>query len=245
MAFGKKLSIDLTNENQIKLEKNKKESRSPYGSTINNLIKTFCDLPEEMRSDMIAFCESKIQFLCQQMDIAKGYELERTTLLAEKYIDIITFLKGTTVSIETIKSKPKMSTIAIKGGTVIFPDDWIVINPNTANFFSNAGVVECREACGLRAPHFLFFTNETQKFSKLEIERINMLCAKASPIFEKILKLQVHLIEDPDHPGKYLNEKEFLNSPQIGHFFLYVQDDPSYLSEYEPPYGARIIRHEN
>lgn len=245
MAFGKKLSIDLKNENQIKLEKIKKESRSPYGSTINSLIKTFCDLPEEIRADMTTFCEYKIQSLCKQMNIAKGYELERTTLLTEKYIDIITFFSGTTVSLEAIVSKPKMNTIAIKGGTIIFPDDWIVINPNAAKFFTNAGVVECREACGLRAPHFLFFTNETKKFSREEIERINMLCAKASPVFEKILKLQVHLVEDPDRPGKYLNEKEFLASPQIGHFFLYEQDDPSYPSEYEPPYGARIIRHES
>lgn len=242
MASGKKLSFDITKENQSKLEKVKRDSHIPYGRTINSLIETFCVPPEEIRSDMIAFCESKIQFLSKQMDIAKGYELERTTMLVEKYIGIITFFKGTTVSLEEIKSKPKMSTIAIKDGTVIYPDDWIVINPHTANGFSNAGVVECREACGLRAPHFLFFTNETRKFSCEETERINTLCAKASPVFEKILELQVHLVEDPEHPGKFLNEKEFLDSPQISHFFLYEQDDPFYPPEYEPPYGARILR---
>ena len=132
----------------------------------------------------------------------------------------------------------------IKNGVVVYPEDWIVVNREVAPERRYAGVVECRDADGIRIPHFLFFTNRqyAREYTEQEIAQINRLCAHASQIFARVQEMQVKPVPDPDHPGRYLNEKEYLDAPQIGYFALYEQGDPAYPSDYDPPYGAKIIR---
>ena len=242
---GKKLSIDLPDENRRKLEQIKERTRIPYGGTINTLISTFCDLPDELRSDLSDFCIAKLQILCDQMDRAGGFELEALASKTKRYMDILSFLSdGSPVSLDAIKRKPRMTTISIKDGVVVYPEDWIVVNREAAPERRYAGVVECRDADGIRIPHFLFFTNRkyAREYTEQEIAQINRLCAHASQIFARVQEMQVKPVPDPDHPGRYLNEKEYLDAPQIGYFALYEQGDPAYPSDYDPPYGAKIIR---
>lgn len=242
---GKKLSIDLPDENRRKLEQIKEKTRTPYGGTINTLISTFCDLPDGMRSDLSDFCTTKLQTLCDQMDRAGQFELEELSTTAKRYMDIMSFINdGIPVSLDAIKRKPRMTTISIKDGVVVYPEEWIVVNPDVALERRYAGVVECRDADGTRIPHFLFFSDKkySREYSEQEIAQINRLCAYASRVFAHVQERQVKPVPDPDHPGRYLNEKEYLDSPQIGHFHLYEQGDPTYPSDYDPPYGAKIIR---
>lgn len=246
MAFGgKKLSIDLPDSNRIKLEKIKEETRTPYGSTINTLIDTFCDLPDEISQDIIDTCKAKVRSLLDQMDKAGGFELADISAKVQKYLDIMAFLNhGQAISIDQIKREPEMKTISIKNGSVIYPANWIVVNADQATQCEYAGVVECRNAERYGIPHFLFFTNEkyAKDYSQQEKTRINRLCAYASRLFADAEKQQVPLVADPEHPGEYLNSKEHLDSPYIGHFHLYEQGDPTYPSDYNPPYGAMVVR---
>ncbi|MFR3625288.1 MAG: hypothetical protein ACLTU1_16900 [Blautia wexlerae] len=245
MAFGKKMSIDLSEDNKIKLEKIKAETRTPYGNTINTLIDTFCELPEELRANMIDFCKTKVQILLDQMDKSGAFEVEVLSAKIQKYMNIMTFFNnGNEIRIDQIKREPVMKTIPVKNGTVICPQDWIVVNLDQADQCEYAGVVECRNAERYGIPHFLFLTNTkyASDYSDQEIDHIDTLCAQESPLFAKALANQVSLIADPEHPGEYLNTKEHLASPFIGHFHLFEHGDPCYPADYKPPYGAMIVR---
>ena len=247
MAFTKKMSIDLSEENKIKLEKIKEETRRPYGNTINILIDTFCDLPEEISEDMINFCKAKVRMLLDQMDKSGEFEVEVLSSKIQKYLDIMTFLNnGNEISIDQIKREPVMKTILIKNGTVICPRDWIVVNPEQADQCEYAGVVECRNAEWYGIPHFLFLTNTkyASDYSDQEIDHIDKLCAQESPLFARAVANQVSLIADPVRPGEYLNAKKHLTSPLVGHFHLYEHGDPCYPADYKPPYGAMIVRNQ-
>lgn len=242
---GKKLSIDLPEENRRKLEQRKEKTRIPYGGTINALISTFCDLPDNIRSDLSDFYTAKLQTLCAHMDRAGDFEREELKITIKRYMEMLSFINdGIPINLDAIKRKPKMTTISIKDGVVIYPEEWVVVNPDVAAQCRYAGVVECRVTDDVHIPHFLFFTNNkyAREYSKQEITQINRFCANESKQFAKVLAMQVQLVPDPDHPGTYLNEKEFLDSPKIGYFHLYVQGDPTCPSGYDPPYGAKIIR---
>jgi len=242
---GKKLSIDLPEENRKKLEQIKEKTRIPYGGTINTLISTFCDLPDKMRVDLSDFCIAKLQTLCDQMDRAGGFEREELSVTIKRYLKILSFINdGKSFSLDAIKRKPRMTTISIKDGIVIYPEEWIVVNPDVSAQCRYAGVVECRVTDDVRIPHFLFLTNKkyAREYTDQEISQINRLCAYKSQLFAKVQAMQVQLIPDPNNAGRYLNEKEYLDSPQIGYFHLCVQGDPACPSDYDPPYGAKIIR---
>ena len=246
MIIGsKKLSIDLSDENRRRLEQIKEKTHTPYGGTINTLISTFCGLPDDMRSDLSDFCTAKLQMLCDQMDRAGGFELVEISATAKKYMDILSFFNDSApVNLDTIRRKPRMETISIKDGVVVYPEDWIVVNPDAASKCRYAGVVECRNSDGSQIPHFLFFSDKkyAREYTDQEIAHINRICAHTSQIFAYMQERQVKPVPDPNQPGKYLNEKEYLDSPKIGHFHLYEQGDPTYPSDYDPPYGAKIIR---
>nr|WP_317439673.1 hypothetical protein [uncultured Enterocloster sp.] len=240
-----KISVDLTEANKIKSEKIKEETRIPYGNTINTLINLFCEIPEEIRADMIDFSKAKVRMLLDQMD--RSGEFDRIELFkkAQKYMDIMTFFNnGNEISVDQIKRKSVMKTILVKNGTIICPRDWIVVNPDQADQCEYAGVVECRNAERYGIPHFLFLTNTkyASDYSAQEIDHIDTLCAQESPLLAKAVANQVPLIADSEHPGEYLNVKEHLASPLIGHFHLYEHGDPCYPADYKPPYGAMIVR---
>ena len=196
---------------------------------------------------MIDFCKAKVRILLDQMDKSGEFEVEVLSTKIQKYLRIMTFFNnGNEIRSDQIKREPVMKTIPVKNGTIICPQDWIVVNPDDANASEYAGVVECRNANIYGIPHFLFFTDVkyANQYDEQELAHIDELCAQKSQQFAKALNNQVSLIDDPEHPGEYLNVKEHLSSPFIGHFHLYEQGDPCYPAGYKPPYGAMIIRNQ-
>lgn len=244
MNITKKISFDLTDSNRKKLEDIKRQTRTPYGVIMNTMINTFCGLPEEICNNLNTSISHYVRSLCDQMDHAEEFELASLTELTQKYLEILTFLNnGRTVTLESIKNKPRLKTIQIKDGIVIYPEDWILLNQDAAIVSRYAVVVECRDMDGIRMPHFLYFSTSSLNYmSDYEINKINQLCANSSTLFQEAQKRQVKLIEDPENPGQYLNLEEYLASPEIGHFNLYEQEDSLHQRGYEPPYGAKIIR---
>lgn len=245
MNLTKKFSFDLADENRKKLEKRKRQTRIPHGVTMNTMIDIFCGLPDELRTILNNATSNYVQTLSDQMDHAGEFELANLTSLTKKSLDLLTFLNdGCPVSLESIKAKPRLKTIQIKDGIVIFPEDWIILNQDAAPGSMYAVVVEIRDMDGIRLPHFIYFSiSKLKNMSNYEISQINQLCANASKLFQEAQKRQVRLIEDPKNPGQYLNLEEYLASPEIGHFDLYEEGEhPLHQYDYEPPYGARIIR---
>ena len=127
-----RLTIDLTNKSKKILENLKLNLSMPFGTIVNNIISTFCDIPEDMKTDLIQYCKLQINDLSNRMEGAAPLEFENLSRKRKKYINIITFLnKGVSVDIDLdIRQKEnKMKKIMIKDGYILYPEDWILINP--------------------------------------------------------------------------------------------------------------------
>jgi len=240
-----KLTIDLTDENKATLEHIKSNLHWPYGTTINNLLSTFCGLPDGVRNELLNMIKPRLKELYHQMDLAGDFEFKELSEKCQAYNDIATFLNnGKRITLESLEKEPTMKKISVKDGYLIVPSDWIDINPDQADELPYAGVIECRNSKKYSIPHFVFHSNMKygNEYDDLYTEHIYELCVDAYPEFKKILASQVTPIADPEHPGQYLNSDEFMNAPTIGLFSIYVQGDATYGKNYDPPAGARIIR---
>lgn len=240
-----KLTIDLSDENRTILEDIKKKSRSPYGNTINYLIKTFCNIPDSVKKELLEAIKPLIKKTQDQLVEAEIFKFKELTEKAQAYIDIATFLNDgqSTFMNETDTSK-SMKKIPIKNGYLICPTDYIIINPEDAENMEYAGVIECRNSDKFGIPHLLFFTNKkyNSEYDSLYEDSILHQCCKIYPRFSEIMDMQVTPIDDPEKPGFTLNAKEWMNAPTIGFFHVYIQDDPRYGRNYNPPDGTRIVR---
>lgn len=247
-----KLTIDLSERNKEILEKIKTERRMPYGNIINNLIDTFCEIPESVKKELLTFIKPRIKALYKEMDVAEDFLFRDLAMQSQAYIDIATFLNdGRHISIESIETEPTLTKYPVRDGILICPDDWIVLNPEQADVMMYAGVVECRnsenfgkENFGERIPHFVFFSNKKygKEYDNYYTDHINKLCVQVWPNFQKVIESQVEPIDDPERPGYQINAEEWMKAPTIGHFSVYEHGDPIYGTNYEPPAGARIIR---
>lgn len=247
-----KLTIDLSDDNKEILEQIKSERRVAYGNTINNLISTFCNMPVQVKKDLLATIKPKIKELYKEMDVSGDCRFKEIVAQADAYMEIATFLNdGKSISLESLEAEPTLKKYPLKDGVLICPDDWIILNPAQASVMEYAGVVECRnsenfgkEHFGTRIPHFLFFSNKKygNEYDEYYTDHINQLCVKAWPDFKTVLDNQVKPIDDPERPGHQINADEWMKAPTIGHFAVYEHGDPIYGANYEPPAGARIIR---
>lgn len=241
--MGKKLSFDCQDENVETLEAIKNEQRTPYGSTLNTLIETFCRMPSEVRGELLSFCKGKIGELYDAMDKAGEYEWQALANKSQVYMNLAMFLNhGRRISIDSIEKSPQMQKIPIADGVLICPSDYIILNREDAEYCRFASVVEVRNT-SYGVPHFLYFsTKKAGEYTKSDRNIIENFCLREWPRFKEILDNIVEPIVDPEDKWHYLNEQEVNEAPQIGHFEVYCQGDPSYPSKYKPPMGTRIIR---
>lgn len=240
-----KLTIDLTDKNKESLEKIKSQQRIPYGTTINDLIESFCTIPDSVKKELLNFIKPKLKDLYRQIDGAGDYNFKELSEKIQAYINISTFLNDRQrISINTIDTTQTMIKTQLKDGYLICPENYIILNPEEACSCPYAGVIECRNSDKYNIPHLLFFS--TRKYSRdydsLYQEHILSMCCNVYPRFRDIIDMQVTPIDDPDDPIIPLNAKEWMNAPTIGFFAVYVQDDPAYSRNYEPAHGTRIIR---
>ena len=234
-----KLSIDLTDSNKQKLEKIKADRYIPYGNTINTLIQTFCNLPEDVQDSLYTFCKEKMALLSREMNTAGDFAFEK---LSNKYViygDIASFFsKGYKLRMEDVKRTPIMKKIKIKNGYLICPDDWKLINPEDAEKCDFAYVIECRNSAKYGIPHYVYFTFADDR---ADGDLINRRCVSVYPEFKEVLDKQVNPVYDPNDPSKCLNIEEHLASPYIGHFPIHRDGIDYLIADKEPPYGAKIV----
>ena len=243
--MGKKLSFDLTDENTKTLEAIKADQHTPFGQTLNSLVELFCRIPADVNGELLDFCKSKIQELYEEMDRAGEYEAQALMNKSQTYQNLAMFLNhGFRISINSSESKPKMQKIEMLNGCLICPSDYIILNRDAAEYCDYASVVEVRNA-KFGVPHFVYFhLKDANDYTDSDYKMIEESCVREWPRFQEIIDSLVEAIPDPDADNKwqYLNEKEVNESPQIGHFSIYIQGDPRYPSNYKPPMGTKIIR---
>jgi len=235
-----KLSIDLEPDNLEALKRMKAEAGWPYGNTINNLL-ALLSIPKSIKTEIYEFIKTQLRSLYKQADSEEIFGLNEINEKIKAYTDMAALLnRGVRLTVDDLREDP-MKKIKIEDGYLIVPSDWIDINPDDAENMPYAGVIECRNSKKYGIPHFVFHTWH-EKACDYDTDEINKMCVKAYPEFKEIMQKQVTPEQDPEHPGLILNEQAFMDAPTIGHFSIYVQDDPTYGSNYKPPAGAKIVR---
>lgn len=229
-----KFSFDIGGENKLVLDNLTEKFNAKYGPIINMLITMFCRMPEDIKESFLDFCTlKKIELEKQQKDedIYWRMDIEEKK---EYYLNIAKIINGG-VDLKFNDRDNRMKKIELKEGYLTYPSDWILLNSGMANQCYYAGVVECRNSEKYGVPHFVFFSDEN--YDDAFCEKINKMCVKAWPEFQKIIEMQVEPIFDPEKPGRCINVEEHLASPYIGHFHIQEEGAP-----WNPPFGAVIVR---
>ena len=231
-----RLTFDLSEANKDALEQFKERDPRPFGAIVNYIINTVCMPSDEVRNHMTSDIKHQIRMLNKQCEGVDLFEKMNIIKQIEEYLDLLQILNcGENIKIEDIINDVEMVKYDISNGYVVYPENWILLNPEDAAMATYVGVVEVRQK-ELQIPHFLFFSSE--KINQLDstfFEKINAKCAELYPKFRDVLNRQVPYIEG-------VNEDEFLKSPQIGHFQIPVQGEDDCFKDHKPPYGAMVIR---
>lgn len=241
-----KFSLNISGENKATVDIATDNLGIKYGPFINLLIRSICRMPESMKNAFINFCMDQCKKLNDQILHAGAFDKKALEEEKARYLEIARLINGgVKLNLEQeVDSDPTMQKLALKDGVLIIPKDWIVLNPEDAKNCLYAGVVECRNSAKYGIPHFCFFTNKQygNEYDQALQDYINKLCCEKWPKFEKIMQQEVKPIPDSENKGQYLNSKEYLASPAIGHFHILATDDKLY--DNDPPYGAVIIRNQ-
>lgn len=242
---SKKMSIDLREASDKWLGDIKENYGTAYGASINDLIFAFASLSDDVKKDFSDFCLTRLHSLSRQMRTAGKLDYPELEDKAVQYLRLMKYLNnGKPINMDDIENMKVLTSINIKNGAVICPDDWVVIDPGSAKEKEYAGVVSCRNAYLYQIPTFIFFSDHkyARDYTPGEKVNINRLCSEISPEFAEAARNQISLVRDPQDPYKYINEREYLASPVIGYFELHEKGDPLFQSEEDFPYGAMIVR---
>lgn len=241
-----KLSINLTECNRRTLDKIKKDWGWHFGYTINYLINTFGNIPHNIKDYLLSSIKTKLADIQRKMRYVEGFELHHFQKEYETYHAIAILLNdGQSILCDTPTDNNHMQKITLKEGYMLCPSDWIIINPDDAPNALWANVIECRNHTRYHIPHFVYFITDLEyykKNNKAFEAQIHQLCEQIYPPFKRVLQQQINDdldVNDPDYNQKLI---EWENAPTIGHFPIYVQADNTIKPDYEPPFGAKIIR---
>lgn len=248
---GTKMCIDIIPANRAILDKIKEDNPgTTYTQIVNNMIKTFGNLPDALRCELGAFVAAMYETKVEEYGTAFGYhkeELDKQIASCKHILDFLNF----SVPVNVDETNSALATHLMKDGYLVCPENWIIVNPEAASNSMYACVLECRnfEAFGNThfgrpIPHFVCYTSVKygKDFDDAFYNDFSRLCVQAWPDFNTVLDMQVEPVKDPDKPGRVLNEKEWVNAPTLGFFAVYEEGDPVRPHDYEPPYGARIVR---
>ena len=250
-----KLTIDLELSAREYLVYYKETQGVSFGKCINTMIKTFGAIPEESRRALYKYCAFNVKNIHQEIQNIGDSETEHEKELweqSEAYIGIMRFLSNDDkLSYNQICSGPNLTKIRIKSGYLIYSKEYIIINPEMACVSEYAGIITCRnsEEFGIKhfsekIPSFIFFSDyKTHNEYTDEFKwQMTELCVKAWPNFRAVLDSQVEPIDDPDDIRVVLNEKEWINSPEIGFMSIGDAGQKNYWYKNRVTPDAYIVR---
>lgn len=243
MAFNiekrRKISVDIAPDVEKLLEQAKKEGGMSYTNTINELIRAALGLKPELRRSLSEFLESEYQKAGSQTHLpgSFAYEDQRETLIQ---LDRLYSLLNQNASIDERPAPQQvdMQSIAIKGGTLTVPRDWIRIEWDKPADSPYAGVVETRNDIKYDIPHFFFTSKkEISELTDFEEDAILKCCCEEYPAFREVLDRQVTPVYED---GRMTNLKEYRQAPEPGVFAIPF-DGSRGDDERDYPYGAKIV----
>ncbi len=250
-------SFDLTPENAKRLKEYSIKTGKKYTDIINDMIEVILSKDEELNLVFEELIEKHIHLKKEELKEKEAFEKQQT----EKIINYLNRMKGYFVTDEepdkeAEEKTPGMRKINLKQGYVIIPDkkDWIILdNYSKPEEKMYVGVVETRQPIDGKktydAKHYVFFCDYKygNEYTDEMEEEIFAACIEKDPEFKTILDAKV----EPKYNGKHLlknmiNIEEYKAAPIPGLFNIVEKGDPNYWtkeeSNYEPPFGAMIIR---
>lgn len=237
----KRTSFDLTERNSKILKDFSEAKNSNMSRVVNNLIHVTMDIDSETKKIMTKFLEKQLSECGEKYDNATAFEKQDIQRQMSQYQGLIYLFKDSK-SIRAEEEKPVMKKIDLNEGYVLIPnkDDWIILDnfaqPNSKKY---AGVVEVKAPQNQRYNHYVFFSD--YKYGKdypagFE-EEVYKACVEKDSNFQKVLDVQ---------PIPGVERKVTKDSVIPGLFHIVEMNDPMYWNDftpnYEPPYGAVIIR---
>lgn len=245
--FGKKkVSIDFLDPSYQLLTDAAKKQDTSNSSIVNTLVDLFLHLSPDVSQDIGTYCRKRYQEEIVAASALTGFSQQHKLTTAEQFRKISKYFG---VDVPIVGSKIKR--MYLKNGYVLFPSDWIVLpdvcgSPDTCMY---AGVIESRNSNQYHIPHFIFFSDYkygSDYPAELQ-DKIYAQCAAIYPDFRRLYNLQIPApdMTRTDPEGLKLIEK-WKNAPEFGLFHIVEKGDPIYWNkynpDYEPPYGAMIIR---
>ena len=214
----------------------------PYSTVINLLLRVLCR-SSDVKEELITICKSRIRALYSQMDQAGDFEYQELFNKSSWYLDILSFVTNDPqLTVTSVLSEKQMKKIRLADGILIYPEDCILLNDGFAKLYRYVSIVEVRNA-KFPVPHFIYFSDkEVNRYTDADTTYIEQLCAEKWPRFQEIIHTAKQPIYDPANPLVCLNDLEMRSAPQIGHFGIRANNDPSFSSLYAAPMGIIIIR---
>ena len=132
--MGKKLSIDLTDQNEKILDEIKEKTQYKYGKVINDLIDLSSRIPVKVQDELFEFCRQKILEINKAFSKAGMVEHQALSDKKEAYLRIAKFFnRDEELDVNFLTPPPRMQKIAIHNATLVCPFDYIILNPQNAD----------------------------------------------------------------------------------------------------------------
>lgn len=249
MKATKKMSIDFTNESINLINYAKKnyywanDKRASNSLIINNLVEKVLGCPNSLNDEIVKSLKSllghyNLLILNEKQDFILEDYNKKTKALKE----IIMLFNAYKIQ----KDNYYMRKISLGyNRSIIFPNDWVLLNAQDALNSSEAYVVECRNHGKYNIPHFLYLGNNSEMkdgdYTKEFRTKLYEIILNIYPDFQIVLNNQVDLniIE-----GKITNSADYEKAPTIGIFKIIDSVQLKKIHEcdkkYEPPYGAVV-----
>lgn len=240
-----KRSIDFSDETE-KILQERKTHKVSYGETANRCIQ-YLNPTKETKERLIPVLKTVLKQIRREEEISGEFEKEKLKVSYDEVMNIAQYLNGghSLQEDEEHVRKQYMHIVDIKNGQLKCPRDWIILNQDDAAGCDVAYVIETSNA---EVPHFVWLADSdyvcnVDSIDEKTMDYIRQLCINKRPDFKtNVIDKLVEPEYDEWTPGRIKNEKEVLTAPRVGIFKLYIEGTKK---NYEPPYGARIIRNRN
>lgn len=237
----KRQSIDFDANSFNRLKEYKEEHNySSNSALLNRLIDTFTTLDPEVMYDLARFCQTRKRELAQAKTgagdiVSQAHQANRMA----QYTGLQLFFTSGEPFTES-DPEPAMRRIDLAPGRgyVIFPEDWVVLNENSAKFSSYVYVMETRNHKEYQMPHILVFS-EKEKLSDDDCDMFTKAIKGMDQHYNDVLARSIELRKGSD--GMFINSEEHLASPYPGYFR--IMDSGLPYADY--PYNAMVIREGN
>lgn len=217
--MGQKMSADLDDRSIKILQWLKKIYGRSYGETLRLMLRIFANPSPDTQERVKNLLIKELERVADEKQTADGLEKEK---LEQEYREIMEMARyyngGHHVDIRepdmSDEEQKNLRKTVMKDGVLFCPKNWIQIDKSSAEECRRAFVAEVKDPDpSKKAMHFVIFKKCGDTRDDVTSRLIDFLSDKYSEL-----------------PGSKISIRE-----------IYIDGDPAFPEDYEPPYGAKIV----